>query len=102
MVEQALPEADRIVLVVERVGGLAITILIGSFAALAAAMSMAGVFAVVSYLVARRQKEIALRRALGARSVDVVWLLSAQTLRWTLAGTPDGWRATAMTNLWIT
>jgi putative ABC transport system permease protein len=67
-------------------GGRAITILIGSFAALAAAMSMAGVFAVVSYLVARRRKEIGLRRALGARSVDVVWLLSAQTLRWTLAG----------------
>jgi ABC-type antimicrobial peptide transport system permease subunit len=67
-------------------GGRVITILIGSFAALAAAMSMAGVFAVVSYLLARRQKEIALRRALGAGSVDVVWLISAQTLRWTLAG----------------
>ena len=70
--------------------GRVVTLLIGSLAALAAAMSMAGVFAVVSYLLACRRQEIALRRAIGAGSMDVVWLLSAQTCRWTLAGLTVG------------
>jgi hypothetical protein len=63
-----------------------VSVLIGSFAALALAMSMAGVFSVVSYLTSRRHKEIAVRRAVGAGSADVMWLLSAQTFQWTLAG----------------
>ena len=70
--------------------GRVITILITSLAALAVAMSMAGVFAVVSYLTSRRQKEIALRRAIGAQRGDVLWLLSGQTFRWTLAGLAAG------------
>ena len=63
-----------------------VSVLIGSFAALALVMSMAGVFSVVSYLTSRRHKEIAVRRAIGAGNADVMWLLSGQTLRWMLAG----------------
>jgi putative ABC transport system permease protein len=63
-----------------------VSVLIASFAALALAMSMAGVFSVVSYLTSRRHKEIAVRRAVGAGNADVLWLLSGQTFRWTLAG----------------
>ena len=67
-----------------------VSVLIGSFAALALAMSMAGVFSVVSYLTSRRHKEIAVRRAIGAGNADVMWLLSGQTFRWTLAGLAVG------------
>ena len=48
--------------------------------------SAAGVFSVVSYLTSRRHREIAVRRAIGAGNADVLWLLSGQTFRWTLAG----------------
>ena len=42
------------------------TSLLGSFAMLALVMSTLGVYTVVSYLTARRTKEVALRRAIGA------------------------------------
>jgi predicted permease len=70
--------------------GRVIAILISSVAALALAMSMAGVFAVVAYMTSRRHKEIALRRAIGAQAGDVVWLLSGQTFRWAVAGLAAG------------
>jgi putative ABC transport system permease protein len=60
--------------------------LVGSFAILALAISVAGVFTVVTYAIARRIREIAVRRAIGAGNVDVVWLLSRQTLRWSIVG----------------
>jgi ABC-type antimicrobial peptide transport system permease subunit len=67
-------------------GGRIVTMLVGSVALLALAMSLAGVFAVVSYLTSRRHKEVALRRAMGAQAGDILWLLSSQTFRWTLVG----------------
>ena len=67
-------------------GGRVLATLLNGLSALAIAMSMAGVFAVVSYLTSRRHKEIALRRAIGAERSDVLWLLSGPTCRWTLAG----------------
>jgi putative ABC transport system permease protein len=63
-----------------------IAALIGAFALLAFVMSVAGIFTVVSYLTSRRVREIALRRAIGARDSDVLWLLAAPTFRWTIAG----------------
>jgi predicted permease len=71
-------------------GGRTITLLLGGIAALAVMMAMAGAFAAVSYLTSRRQKEVALRRAIGAGSGDVLWLLAAPTFRWTLAGLAVG------------
>ncbi len=79
-------------------GSRAVINLIGTLAVLATTMSMAGVFAVVSYLLARRQKEVALRRAVGATGSDVVWLLSSQTLRWTLGGLVAGVAAAVATS----
>ena len=64
----------------------AVTALIGGFAILAFVMSITGVYAVVTYLTSRRVKEIALRRAIGARSQDVVSLLAGPAFRWTMAG----------------
>jgi predicted permease len=67
-------------------GQRAIAILIGGFAALALAMSVSGIYTVITYLVSRRFKEIAVRRAIGATGRDVLWSLAGPTLRWTIAG----------------
>jgi putative ABC transport system permease protein len=64
--------------------------IIGSFAALAVVMSIAGIFAVISYLTSRRLKEIALRRAIGAQTPDVLRLLAGRTFLWTLIGLMAG------------
>jgi putative ABC transport system permease protein len=63
-----------------------IAMLLVGFAGLALFMSATGVYTVVSYLVARRTREIAVRMAIGARAGDIVRLVSAQTLGWTFGG----------------
>jgi ABC-type antimicrobial peptide transport system permease subunit len=69
--------------------------MLGSFAILAVALALLGVYTVVSYLTARRTKEIALRRAIGATPQDVMRLLGAPTLRWTVTGIAIGFLAGA-------
>ena len=64
----------------------ALTALIGGFAVLAVAMSLAGIYTVITYLVSRRFKEIAVRRAIGATGRDVVWSLAGPTVAWTIVG----------------
>jgi predicted permease len=66
------------------------TFLLGSFATLALLMSSLGVYTVVSYLTARRTKEVALRRAIGASTGDVFRLLGLPTMRWTMFGMAIG------------
>jgi predicted permease len=56
------------------------------FAALALVVAGAGVFGVVSYLVARRTSEIGVRIALGARSADILGMVLRQGLPPVLAG----------------
>ena len=68
----------------------ALAILIGGFAILAVVISLSGIYTVVTYLVARRFKEIAVRRAIGATAVDVIRSLAAPTLRWTVVGLTVG------------
>ena len=68
----------------------AVAALIGGFAILAFLMSITGVYAVVTYLTSRRVKEIALRRAIGARSQDILSLLAGPSFRWTMAGVVVG------------
>jgi putative ABC transport system permease protein len=68
----------------------ALAILIGGFAILAVAISLSGIYAVVTYLVSRRFKEIAVRRAIGATAPDVIRSLAAPTLRWTAVGLAVG------------
>jgi predicted permease len=71
------------------------TRLLGSFASLAVALALLGVYTVVSYVTARRTKEVALRRAIGATPNDVLRLLGVPTLQWTAAGIALGVLAAA-------
>jgi putative ABC transport system permease protein len=56
-------------------------ILIGSFAVLAIVLAVAGVYGVMSYLVARRTREFGIRVAMGARPADVLGIVIGETTR---------------------
>ena len=57
------------------------TQVIGLFAGLATVLAAVGIFSVLAYLVGQRTRELALRRALGARAPDVIRLIMGQGLR---------------------
>jgi predicted permease len=59
---------------------------LGSGAFLAVIISSAGMFTLVTYVTARRRREIALRRVIGAGIGDVLRLVSGATVRWTCVG----------------
>jgi len=63
-----------------------LALLLGTVAVLALVISGAGLFTLVTYVTARRRREIALRRVIGAGITDIVRLLTVPTLRWTSAG----------------
>lgn len=73
-------------------------VLLGGFAAFALAIAAVGLFGVLSYTVAQRSRELALRTALGARQVDIVSLVLRQGLAVTAAGLIAG----VTGSLWLT
>ena len=57
-----------------------LALLLGAFAVLAVTLAMMGVYGLVAYLVAQRRQEVGIRVALGARRIDILWMMVRQGL----------------------
>jgi predicted permease len=66
------------------------TVLLAAFAAAGLALAIVGIYGVVSFLVAQRTHELAVRRALGASRVNVLWLVVKQGLEMAAIGAALG------------
>jgi|RhiMethySRZTD1v2_1073278.scaffolds.fasta_scaffold04235_7 putative ABC transport system permease protein len=64
--------------------------MVGTFAVLALALAMVGVFGVLAYTVQQRQREIGVRIALGATSARVMWMVFRDAGRMIASGTLVG------------
>ena len=76
-------------------------IMLGGFAAVALAIAAVGLFGVLSYSVAQRSREIAVRSALGARQWDIVALVLRQGLLITGVGLVAGIGAAIALTRWM-
>jgi putative ABC transport system permease protein len=65
-------------------------LLLSLFAGLAVVLAAVGLYGVVAYVVRQRTREVGIRMALGARSIDVVRLMLWQGLRPAIAGVALG------------
>jgi len=65
-------------------------LLFGIFAGLALLLACIGIYGVLAYLTAQRVPEIGVRVALGARAVDVMWMVLRQSLGMISAGVVVG------------
>lgn len=63
---------------------------LGTFAVVALLLASIGIYGLVSWTVTQRTREVGLRRALGARSANVVALIAGQGARLAIAGVAIG------------
>jgi len=66
------------------------TMLLTSFAAAGLVLAIVGIYGVVSFLVAQRKQELAVRIALGASRANVLWLVLKQGLEMAALGAAIG------------
>jgi putative ABC transport system permease protein len=66
------------------------TVLLASFAVAGLALAVVGIYGVVSFLVAQRKQEMAVRMALGADRINVLWLVMKQALEMAALGAVIG------------
>ena len=64
--------------------------LLGVFAGLATVLASVGIYGVISYIAGQRTHEIGIRMALGARQVDVLYMVLSQAGRMALVGVGSG------------
>jgi putative ABC transport system permease protein len=64
--------------------------LMGAFAAAALLLAASGIYALISYLVAQRTREIGIRMALGAQSANVFWQVAGEGVLLTMMGVAIG------------
>lgn len=85
-------EAQTIDELVERqTGGQRFTtVLLASFAVAGLALAVVGIYGVVSFLVAQRKQEMAVRMALGASRINVLWLVLKQAMEMAAFGAVIG------------
>jgi predicted permease len=69
--------------------------LLGTFAAIAVVLSVAGLYGVLSYVVAQRTREIGIRTALGSSRRGIIWLVAFEAFRLVIAGVVLGLAAGA-------
>jgi putative ABC transport system permease protein len=78
------------------------TVLLAAFAAAGLALAVVGIYGVVSFLVAQRTQELAVRAALGASRGNVLWLVLKQGLQMAAIGAALGllgaWAAQKLTS----
>ena len=79
----------------------AATSLLVTMAGLAVALGCVGVYGVLSFLVSRRLRELAIRVALGARRADVFWLVIRDVAALCAAGVVIGIAGAAVTTRWL-
>ncbi|MEN6312296.1 MAG: FtsX-like permease family protein, partial [Acidobacteriota bacterium] len=61
------------------------------FSALAIFVSCLGLFGLAAYVTEQRTREIGIRKVLGARAVQIAWILTGQFLRWVAAAAVIAW-----------
>lgn len=66
------------------------TFLFVAFALLAVILGIIGIYGVLSFLVARRTREMGIRLALGAQRTDILWLVMKEGARFALSGVSIG------------
>jgi len=66
------------------------TLLLGLFAVIGLVLAAVGIYGVVSFLVAQRRRELAVRVAVGASASDVLWLVLKDGLRMAAVGASMG------------
>jgi predicted permease len=78
-------------LVARQTGGQRFTtVLLTLFAAAGLALAIVGIYGVISFLVAQRNQELAVRMALGASHANVLWLVLKQGLKMVALGAAIG------------